>query len=171
VWQPDLSAGLCRQVGPGHWFTLNQAKIHQAIDMCYDCPVMVQCGDYADWLVANDREHELSGIWGGRLYLDSLDVKKIELMDQRTERVKASMPTKKFDYTPAIMAVSCPTCGAKSLERCRPRGQVYSGVYPPHIRRVERAGRLGNGMDGIGPNTGDGKPGDEVRGDDREDVA
>ena len=62
-WMAD---GLCRQCDPDLWFpqTINQYDQAAAINICWQCPVRVQCLDHA---LATD---ERWGIWGGYTTLE-----------------------------------------------------------------------------------------------------
>jgi hypothetical protein len=44
-----------------NWSSYKNADADQAFDLCVDCPLMVQCGNFAR---ANQEEY---GVWGGEL--------------------------------------------------------------------------------------------------------
>jgi WhiB family redox-sensing transcriptional regulator len=51
--------GNCRHVAPAAMFPSDGEGVKMAMQVCADCPVRVECLEYA---LANDIEH---GVWGG----------------------------------------------------------------------------------------------------------
>jgi WhiB family transcriptional regulator, redox-sensing transcriptional regulator len=63
---PSFPSALCAQADPEFWFPLashpggrNLKAEGRAVKLCYDCPHMIACGDYA---VSQRIEY---GVWGG----------------------------------------------------------------------------------------------------------
>lgn len=49
-------------VSPDVWFPKSPGGAVRAVEWCRLCPVVVECGAYAD------RVGNVSGVWGGRYY-------------------------------------------------------------------------------------------------------
>jgi len=76
---------ICRTTDPEAWFPEtgegHSGATRYAKEMCAECPVMVQCRDYA---IANNEQH---GIWGG---MDAMQRNKLRANTNRSIRNKAA---------------------------------------------------------------------------------